>query len=70
MFGSTIGTLRIHLGNVNATNRTTLWELRGQQSTNQIDWKQGVVPIQNTKEDYTVIIEGTIGQSVNTGDIA
>ena len=46
-----------------------LWELRGQQSSSSTDWKQGIMPITNINNDYTIVIEGTVGTSTAYGDI-
>jgi hypothetical protein len=46
-------------------NRTHLWQIQGQQSTDSKDWKKGVLPVDNIKDDYSnlyvILIEGTIG---------
>jgi hypothetical protein len=66
-----VGNLRIYLADPNGNNRTMLWELRGQQCTSRIDWRQGVVSILNINQDYKIVIEGTIhNQYVKLGDIA
>ena len=50
------------------TNMSLLWELNGAQSLNSTDWKKGVLPITGLKDDYIIIIEGTIGNIID-GDI-
>lgn len=44
-----------------------IWEVYKQQSVNDKDWKQGVVPITNINQDYKIILEGTVGTS-NSGE--
>ena len=65
-YGSTVGALRVFLADANATSRVMLWELRGQQSLNSTDWKQGILPITNINSDYTILIEGTVGVGTST----
>ncbi len=45
-----------------------MWELNGAQSSDSYDWKKGVLPITNMKNDYLLVIEGTVGRSYD-GDI-
>ena len=68
-FGSSIGSLRIYSADTNITNRNLLWEISGQQSVDNKDWKKGVVPISNIQDKYVVLIEGTVGKDYN-GDIS
>ena len=68
-FGYSVGTLRVYLGDSNYTKLYILWELSGQQSKDQKDWKQGVVPIMSLTDTYTIIFEGVVGKSFD-GDIS
>lgn len=69
-YGTAIGSLNIYTADVNLTNRNLVWSVSGQQSLNQQDWKQGVVPISNIQNDYVILIEGTVGSTLNSeGDI-
>jgi hypothetical protein len=56
------------VADLNDTNRSLMWELNGAQSSDSYDWKKGVLPITNMKDDYLLVIEGTVGRSYD-GDI-
>ncbi len=72
-YGSSIGSLRIYSMNDADDSKTLLWEISGQQSKDEYDWQEGVLPITNIENDYKIAIEGTVGSdkfSSITGDIA
>lgn len=72
-YGKSIGSLRVYISDHADINRTLLWELSEEQSENQMDWKQGVIPLIDIDYDYKIIIEGTIGKEgfiTDLGDIA
>ncbi|XP_033751996.1 MAM and LDL-receptor class A domain-containing protein 1-like [Pecten maximus] len=65
VYGSNIGTLRVWT-TATTTNPKPLWELSGSQ---QNQWYQGIVPLQNQNTSFTVIFEAVRGTS-NVGHIA
>lgn len=67
-FGSAVGSLNIYIADTNNTKRSLIWGLSGQQSLNQVDWKQGVMPITNIQDNYIIVIEGVVGDDFD-GDI-
>lgn len=71
--GSSVGSLRVYTADANVTQKTLLWDIKGPQSLNGMDWKQGVLPITDLNDDYVVVIEGTVGANgftTDNGDIA
>ncbi|XP_069133149.1 MAM and LDL-receptor class A domain-containing protein 1-like [Argopecten irradians] len=65
VYGSNIGTLRVW-SSTTTSNPKPLWELSGSQ---QNQWFQGIVPLQDQNTSFSVIFEAIRGSS-NVGHIA
>lgn len=69
--GLSTGSLRVKIADENSTSIRTLWELIGAQSDNTVDWRPGVLPLNNLVypyDPYKIMIEGTVGFVDPDGD--